>query len=287
MRTVAMILACTSATLAEVPAQEASDFVPRELAVALLDTYGASPKQVEIVVGRLPRSFPIDALPRDDVRILGGVERYGGATVAARFPEHPDTAAARMAAHLQRAGWRRAEMESGLSGGFVPRPVTPRTTFCRANAVLSYSARANPPATGSLVHVSVGYPDAGPSCSTLAQRARAMRGRDRSLLPTLETPADARFVSSAWGPSNRDSQEAHVRLETSRTAAATGAHYAELLRREAWQVSAPTVAEGVVVYRVRGEKDSRRLSGALIVLDVEHASHLDVTLRVATPDTLR
>jgi hypothetical protein len=29
------------------------------------------------------------------------------------------------------------------------------------------------------------------------------------------------------------------------------------------------------------------LSGALIVLDIEHVNHLEVTLRVATPDTLR
>jgi hypothetical protein len=106
-------------------------------------------------------------------------------------------------------------------------------------------------------------------------------------MPTLETPADARFLGGSWGPGDRDSQGASVRLGTSRTAASTGAHFAELLRRERWEVSAPTIAEGVVVYRVRGEKDKRRLSGALVVLAVEDADQLDVTLRVATRDTLR
>ena len=287
MRALPVILAWSCAALAELPAQQQpSDVVPRELAVALLDPSGMSPATPDLVVGALPRSFPTDALPRNGIRILGGAERYGGAAVVAHLPEHPDSAAARMAAHLQRAGWRRADADGGLGGGFVPRPVTRPARFCRANAILTYTARAHAP-TGSLVHVTVGYPDTRYVCSEEAQRARGRRGRDYSFLPTLEAPADARFITASWGPSNRDSQEAFVRLETARGATPTASHYAELMRRAGWQVSAPTVAEGVVVYRVHGEKDNRRLSGALVVLDVEEANQIDVTLRVARRDTLR
>lgn len=287
MRARVIFLGCVSAALTELSAQQqTSDVIPRELAVALLDPTGMSPAVPEIVVGGIPRSFPMDALPRENIRILGGADRYGSASVVARFPGHPDSAGARMATHLRRAGWRLADADGGLRGGFVPRPVTPRTTYCRANAILTYTARAHPPQAGSLVHVSVGYTDKSYSCSEQAQRARAMRGRDYSLLPTLETPPDSRFLGGSWGPGDRDAQEAHVRLETSRSAASTGAHFAELLRRERWEVSAPTVAEGVVVYRVRGEKDNRRLNGALVILVVEEANQLDVTLRVAAPETV-
>jgi hypothetical protein len=113
-----------------------------------------------------------------------------------------------------------------------------------------------------------------------------MRERDYDLLPRLETPADARFLHSSWGPGGRNGQEAYVRLETSRSAASTAAHYVELLRRVGWQVSGPTTGQGVVIYGTRMEKNKRQFNGALMVLDIEGADQLDVVLRMATPDTL-
>lgn len=289
MRTVAIILAWSSAAVATLPAQQQTpDAVPRELAVALLDQYGMSRTPVDIVVGRAPQSFPTDAVPREGARILGGAELGWGASAVIHLPGHPDSAASRVGAHLQRAGWRNADrVDGGIRGGFFPNPTTYPVTVCRANAVLRYAARAHPARAGSLVHLSVSYPDESYNCSTEARLARrSMRGRDYDLIPRLETPTDARFLRSGWGPGGRNGQEAYVRLETSRTAASTAAHYVELLRREGWQISGPTTGQGVVIYGTRAEKDKRRFSGALMVFDIEGADQLDIVLRMATPDTL-
>ena len=289
MRTVAIFLAWSSAAVATLPAQQQTpDAVPRELAVALLDQHGMSRTPVDIVVGGLPRSFPTDAVPREGARILGGAELGWGASVVIHLPGPPDSAASRVAAHLQRAGWRNADRLDGtIRGGFFPNPTTYPVTFCRANAVLRYAARAHQSRPGSLVHLSVSYPDESYNCSTEARLARrSLRERDYDLIPRLETPTDARFLRSGWGPGGRNGQEAYVRLETSRTAASAAAHYVELLRREGWQVSGPTTGQGVVIYRTRAEKDKRQFSGALMVFDIEGADQLDIVLRMAAPDTL-
>jgi hypothetical protein len=289
MRTVAIVLAWSSAALAALPAQQQTpDAVPRELAIALLDQYGISRTPVDIVVGRPPRAFPPDALPREGARVLGGAELGWGSSVVIHLPGHPDSAASRVAAHLQRAGWRNADrLDGAIRGGFFPNPTTYPVTFCRANAVLRYAARAHQDRPGSLVYLSVSYPDDPYSCSTEARLARrSMRQRDYDLLPRLETPTDARFLHSSWGPGGRNGQEAYVRLETSRGAASTAAHYVDLLRRNGWQVSGPTTGQGVVIYRTRMEKDKRQFNGALMVLDIEGSDQLDVVLRMATPDTL-
>jgi hypothetical protein len=269
----------TVPTLATQP--QAPDVIPRELAVALLDRFDASPTPMEIVVGRLPKSFPIDALPREGITILGGVERGWGAAVVAAIPQRTDSAAARVTAHLARAGWRRAEEDRYL-GGFVPKMTARPTIFCRASAVLTFSARERRNAAGSLLHLGVSYPDDEYSaCATRAQR-RSMYERDFPTLPTLESPPGARMLGGGSGGGGRESREAYTRLATEQGAVEVGTHYAAQLQRAGWTVTAPIRANGMVVYRVQSlDAQKRPLTGALIALEIPETRQLDVVLRVA------
>lgn len=262
--------------------QQAADVIPRELAVALLDRFGASPTPIDIVVGRLPPSFPIDALPRDNITILGGVERGSASTVVAAIPQRADSAPARITAHLSRAGWRRAE-EERYRGGFVPSGLTRPTTFCRANAILNVSARDRQGASGSLLHLAVSYPERRESYSPCATRAdrRSEYERDIPSLPTLESPADARMLGGGMGGGGPDGREATARLATERGAAEVAAHYAAQLRRAEWTVSTPIQGDGIILYRAhRLDEQKRPLTGALIVLAIPDTNQLDVLFRV-------
>jgi hypothetical protein len=276
------MLVWASAAVAELAAQQqTSDAIPRELVVALLDRYGLSPTPVEIVVGRLPRSVPNDAIPREDIRILGGVEAHGGATVVAEVPDQPESARARVAAHLERAGWRRPEEEERRGGGFVPAGITRPSVFCRANAVIAYTVRERQGATGSRLHLTVSYPDGYSQCTRDVDRRRPSRF-DYPSLPTLEAPPGARMLGAGQGGGGPGSREASARLETSQRPADVAEHYAGLLRRAGWTVSPPVEGDGVIVRRTqRQDQDKRHLIGALIVLGIPSTQQLDVVFREA------
>ncbi len=292
MRAIGITLAWASVALTELPAQQqTSDAIPRELAVALLDRWGMSATSVEIVVGRRPESFPADALPRERIRILGGSERdAGGASVIAEVPESPDSARARLAAQLDRAGWRNADMPRQF-GGFVPSTSTMPARLCRGNAILSYTARARPDRSGSLLYVSVAYPEPRFSCTREAEEAdvrRTMRGLDYPIMPLLETPPNARMTGSGSSGGGRDSREAFTRLETTQSVASVGAHYADQIRRAGWTVSAPVQAEGIVLYRAeRLDDQNAQVTGALAIMAVAGGKELDVSFRIARPEARR
>lgn len=281
MRAATIILLCASATATDLVAQEqTADVVPRELAVALLDRYGMSSTQTEIVVGRVPKSFPADALPRGEIRILGGAEREGGASVIAELPEPPDGAAARVAAQLARAGWRRLDEERASMGGFVPSSTTRPTVYCRANGVLTYTARARQGRAGSLLHASASYPERYSQCTMEAERARRFP-ESRPSLPTLESPPDVRFLGAGYGGGGGNSREAFIRIETSLDGAALGAHYVEQLQRAGWTVHPPVRGEGIVVYRARKRDDDKReLTGVLMVLAIPDTQQFEAVYRV-------
>ncbi|HJR67433.1 MAG TPA: hypothetical protein VJ802_13470 [Gemmatimonadaceae bacterium] len=292
MRAIGITLAWASVALTELPAQQQpSDVVPRELAVALLDRWGMSQNPVEIVVGRRPESFPADALPRERIRVLGGSERdEGGASVVAELPEAPDSARARLASHLDRAGWRSADMQRHF-GGFVPNTSDMPARLCRGNAVLSYTVRARPGRTGSLLHVSVVSPEPRFSCSREAEEAeahRSMRMLDYPTMPLLEAPPNARMTGSGSSGGGRDAREVYTRLETTQSAASVGAHYADLIRRAGWVVGGPVQAEGIVLYRAeRLDDENGQLTGALAVLAVAGGKELDVSFRIARRERRR
>lgn len=289
MRASAIMLVCASAAVTELAAQQQTpDAIPRDLVVALIDRYGPSSRPVDIVVGRLPGSFPNDALPREDVRILGGIEGHGGATVVADVAEQAESASARVAAHLERAGWRRAEELERMGGGFVESRIQRPTVLCRANAVLAYTVRERPGTTGSRLHVTVSHPDGYSPCTPDPDRG----GRSRfgiPSLPMLEAPSGVRILGSgSGGGAGAGSREANARLETSQSAAAVGEHYAGLLRRAGWTISPPVHGDGIAVYRAqRLDEDNRQLIGALIVLGVPGTQQMDVAFRVARAELPR
>lgn len=267
-------------------AQQVADAIPRELAVALIDRFEMSHTPLEIVVGSIPKSFPRDAVPRENITILGGVDREWGAAVVAAVLERPDSAVRRVTAHLARAGWRRAEEERQL-GGFMPPATDRRAVYCRANATLMVWSLARRAAAGSLVHLSVSYPESYSQCTTPAQR-RAIYDRESVALPTLESPPGARMLDygSGWS-GGRDSRGAHARLSTERGATEVAAHYATQLQRSGWSLSAPLRGNGMVIYRVQSfDTQKRPLTGVLMVVEIPETSQLDITLRAAraTPD---
>lgn len=215
MRVSILILVMAGVSSAPLAAQQqVVDVIPRELAVALLDRYGTSPEGLDIVVGRLPRSFPMDAILRDNIRILGGLDGDRTATVVADVPEPPDSALARIASHLERAGWRRGPDETGM-GGFVQTARARPASYCRANAVLTYVARERQGTPGSRVRLWVGYPppEAYSSCNRNPDPTRGRFGTELPSLPDLEAPVGIRMLGAGHGGSGRGSREAHARLE--------------------------------------------------------------------------
>jgi hypothetical protein len=260
-------------------AGQTAEAIPRELAVALIDRFEMSHTPLEIVIGSIPKSFPRDAVLRENITILGGVEREWGAAVVAAVPERADSALKRSTAHLARAGWRRA-VEDPLHGGFKPPLSDRRATYCRANAALTVWSVARRAAHGSLVHWSVSYPESYSLCSTAAQR-RAIHDRERVTLPTLELPPGGRVLDMDGGGS-QDSRETHVRLSTERGATDVAAFIATQLRSLLWTLSAPLTGNGMVVYRVQSvDAQKRPLTGVLIVAQIPNTNQLDMTLRVA------
>ena len=292
MRAIVITLAWASVALTELPAQQqTTDVIPRELAVALLDHWGMPANPVDIVVGRSPEGFPADLLPRDRIRILGGVQRgEGGSTVIAEVPETPDSARARVAAQLERAGWQSADMPRHF-GGFVPSASTMPARLCRGNAMVSYHARARPGRTGSLLYVSVVHPEPRFSCAREAEEAevhRRMQALEFPMMPVLETPPNARMTGSGSSGGGGSSREAYTRLETTQTAAAIGAHYADQIRRAGWTVSGAVQAEGIVLYRAERLDDQKeQVSGALSVIAVPGGKELDVSFRIVRREMRR
>src|SRR5688572_897261 len=287
MRASAIILLWASAAVAELPAQQqTSDAIPRDLVVALIDRYGSRP--VDIVVGRSPRSFPNDALPREGVRILGGIEGHGSATVVADVSEQAEAAGARVAAHLERTGWRRAEEFERMAGGFVESRTQRPSVLCRANAVLAYTVRERQGTAGSRLHVTVSHPDGHSPCTPGPDRGGEARFGSPSL-PMLEAPPGVRMLGSGQGGGGgAGSREASARLETSQNAAAVGEHCAGLLRRAGWTMSPPVQGDGIAVYRAqKQDEDNRQLTGALIVLGVPGTEQMDVAFRVARAERPR
>lgn len=281
MRVTVLLLVVASAAMPELAAQQqTSDPIPRELAVALLDRYGMTQRPADIVVGRLPSSFPVDAILRDDIKVMGGVEAHGSSTVVATVPEQPERALARVAAHLEQAGWRRAE-EHRMAGGFVPSATARPPVFCRGDAVLAYTAREREGVAGSRLHLTVSHPEGYSQCSPAEDRGGRRRASFRYPdLPNLEAPAGARILGAGQGGTGPGSREASARLETTQSAAAVAGHFAEQLRRAGWTLSSPTQGESVVVYRAqRDDEDKRPLSGALIILAVPGSQQLDVVFR--------
>ena len=96
------------------------------------------------------------------------------------------------------------------------------------------------------------------------------------------------MLGSGHGGAGPGAREANTRLETTQTAGAVGAHYAEQLRRAGWSVSSPIQGDGAILYQARREDpDKRKVYGMLTVLNVPDTQQLDVAFRAVRVDRLQ
>jgi hypothetical protein len=254
--------------------QPASDAVPRELALALIDRYGPVEQKAELFVGRAPPAFPANALPAN-ATVLGGVERGPGANVVAAFQASPDTTLALLVRHLARGRWQHGAREQ--MQGFVPAESDRPQVFCRDDVSMTLIVRERS-GGGSLAHLGSWKSPDDYRCGESGRRDR--RGFDRVELPALRAPSGARMLGAGMGSGGRESSEGFARVETSMHSIDLAAHYARQLAEAGWTMSGPTVGEGIVVYgaRRRDEQD-RALGGVLFVVDIPGTQQRDVVFR--------
>lgn len=262
--------------------QPSAEPIPRELALALIDRSGPRGETADIVVGRMPPSFPANAVP-SGVTVLGGIERPPGAAVVLAFREPPDSTLEKLVRHLEREGWERDGLEP--IGGFVPAAGAHSQRFCRGDAsVMLFTQRRS--GGGALAQLNSWRSDDNPACDENRRRRRG--GLERVEIPLLRAPPDARMLGAGMGGSGRGSPEAFTRLEISMHPITLAAHYAEQLSSAGWTMTGPMVGEGMVVYGARRRDETKRmLGGVLLVLDVPATQQRDVVFRVATEDRIR
>jgi hypothetical protein len=255
--------------------QSASAAIPRELALALIDRYGPRDDSADIVVGRVPPSFPPNVLPAN-ANVLGGIERAPAAHVVLTFRELPDTVLASLVRHLERRGWDRDEHEP--RGGFVPPPSGRSHRFCRKNIGLTVFVSGRT-AGGSLAHLGTWKPPDDYRCG--ADRRRDIRGFDRVELPPLHAPTGARMLGAGMGGGSVESNEAYIRLETALHSIDLAAHFAKQLASAGWTITGPALGQGIVIYGARRRDDQdRMLGGLLYILDIPGTQQRDAVFRV-------
>jgi hypothetical protein len=279
MRTLVIALLVVAPLSAQ---QSGSDAIPRELALALIDRYGPRDDSADIVVDRVPPSFPPKVLPAN-ADVLGGIERAPVAHVVLTFQELPDTVLARLVRHLERGGWDRDELEP--RGGFVPPPSGRSHRFCREQLGLTVFVSGRT-AGGSLAHLGTWKPPDDYRCG--ADRRRDIRGFDRIELPPLHAPTGARMLGGGMGGGGGESHQAYIRLETSLHSIDLAAHFAKQLASAGWTITGPTLGEGIVMYGARRRDDEdRMLAGLLYILDIPGTQQRDAVLRVVRADQMR
>jgi hypothetical protein len=272
MRTLVISLLVAAPLFAQQPA---ADAIPRELALALIDRYGPREEAADIVVGRVPPSFPPNVLPAN-VTILGGIERAPLAHVVLAFREPADTVLARLVRHLEGDGWDRDDQDE-VRGGFVPPPSRQSHRFCRKDAALGVFVTERA-AGGSLAHLGSWKPPDDYRCGTGRRPAPRF---DRVELPPLHAPAGARALGAGMGGGGREANEAFMRLETPMHPIDLAAHFAKQLASAGWTITGPVLGDGVVMYRARRrDDDDRMLGGLLYILDVPGTQQRDAVFRV-------
>src|SRR5688500_12443107 len=217
--------------------QPAADAIPRELALALIDRHGPREGSADIVIGRVPPSFPPNTLPAN-TNVLGGIERAPAAHVVLTYREPPDTVLASLVRHLERAGWDRDDQYEP-TGGFLPPPSERSHRYCRKNTGLTVfvSGRTG---GGSLAHLGSWKPPDDYECG--ADRGRRRRAFDGIDLPTLHPPTGARMLAGSMGRGGRESTEAYIRLETPMHSIDLAAHFAKQLASAGWTISGPALS---------------------------------------------
>ena len=262
--------------------QPASDVIPRELALALIDRYRAMGQPAEIIVGRMPPSFPSNALPAG-AAVLGGITRDAGAEVVIVLQHSPDSAIAELERHLGRTGWERSEFDQPQ--GFVPPQALRQGRFCRDDMSLSVSARERP-GGGTIANIGSHRFREGRCDEDPRRPPRRFSGRIE--IPRLHAPRGARMLGAGMSGGGPGGNEAFTRLEVEMHPIDIAAHYAKQLAEAGWTVTGPAVSEGLVAYGTRGrDTEGRPFAGALLILDIPGTKQHEVVLRAVTEERTR
>jgi len=270
----ALITVLASAARGEaLPAPQSGDAVPRE-AMALLLTgpegFGARP--FDLRVGSAPTGFPADLLPPSAlIRVSAGVDGLSAVVAAVtRF-----SLAERLAfeERLEAAGW----INPLQPVGFSPREARPSLSVCRGDrfATLSFLSRSE---GGSWIRASV-VTEPGRSC--LAQAAAPATSVP---LPSMSAPPGARSGRASMG-GTADASYSAIRLETSQTVEAVGAHYVGQLAAAGWTIEGQTTdASAMSVTRLRSSGPAgRAVTAVLVITAVSGSDEIDVLLRLVQP----
>jgi hypothetical protein len=208
---------------------QATDSVPRELALALLRVPGDG---LRLFVGATPAQYPTAVTPRDS-KLLGAAQRELSTTVVFISKHNPRDAMMSWENQLLKAGWTRPLGYSPLQRNGLLSSATPVTVpvFCSGGVYASLNASQRYDGGSTLL---IQYSDS--TVQSLCARARALPAADAQFvtvqdtmpLPALSPPANVTVVQY----SNRtavDHWEQHARVSGTTSAEAVIRHYASQL----------------------------------------------------------
>lgn len=263
------------------------DFIPRELAMALLNLSGSGPGGADIRIGGSPETAPPEFVP-PGAQVMGSMTRFGSTTLVLAFLEKPDSAIALTEAHLLASGWTRPmtpfarSMSRGFVSDFAGAVNQMPKVMCRAKAFANLSAMYRI-SGGSLLKLEYNRDGRMPWCTGESEQESMRAPYDGAPIPTLRAPAGS--VSSGGGgmsSSGRSDVSLSTRLSTKLTPAELIAHYDTQMRSEGWT----SVLEGAVeflsarTYRKADEKE-RVWFAMLFAMSVADGLEKDVSLRLS------
>jgi len=277
-----MQLSITLLSTAHALAQEAEETVPKQLALALLCSFGpAGDESPDLRVGAAPDDLPPGLVPAN-ARILGSLVRSHGSTVVAVVPGAPGEALATYADNRTAEGWEPPPMDQ--RGGFISSGFSLPTSFCREDRHLSVGANRWE-GGGTLLRVTVSRASRHTPCDPEMRRFAGYPG-DRMPIPALAAPVGAMQRGGHAG-SGRDYAEASATVETRLGASELSAHYVAQLEREGWNVEEKLVGEVLALHRLRTRDDEgREWVGVLVASAVSDAPRrYDLVFRAVDPSS--
>jgi hypothetical protein len=297
--------------VAQPAARAASDTtpIPRELVLGLLGPqYDLGPGAAAIVVGRVPKGFPMDVIPPDVERILGGLEARGpgrgeaqGGTVVLVVPRSAPDAMAWLTAHAERAGFK-APRWPGMGrlerGGFVDERRDVPAFLCRGDSLL-YS-QVTDAATGRYLAIRARDTRGGHSPCRMDDDAAigpigsiTVRGSGGLVpagfklpaMPTLRLPAgvESHGVDMSM---EQAALQSSVRVDASGPPGELLAHFAKQLKEAGWTLGAPVLGTTMAMQTAqKREEDGRELFATLFATIVPGTTERDVLFRMVWPSS--
>lgn len=314
-RLLAAALALAPAVVVAQPAaRAASDTtpIPRELVLGLLGPqYDLGPGAAAIVVGRVPKGFPMDVIPPDVERILGGLEARGpgrgeaqGGTVVLVVPRSAPDAMAWLTAHAERAGYKTPRwpgMGGPERGGFVDNRMQVPPFLCRGDQMIH--SRATDAAAARYLTITardmrgdhspcrmdddaaIGPIGSIGSITVRGSGGLMPAGFKLPAMPTLRLPAG---VESHGVDMNMEQAalQSSVRVDASGLPGELLAHFAKQLKEAGWTLGAPVLGTTMAMQTAqKREEDGRELFATLSATIVPGTTERDVLFRMVWPSS--